>query len=284
MKKLFVRLAASSAIVASLGAPALASDVSLHATGPGSTNAVTSINHNHWNNLNYNRVGLGNWNSQQARSGHVCACGNTWIGGSLSSGSAHNQNQTHNLVNLSNHSTGFGGFNHGSGNHTASIHLTGPDSNNHIRFSNHNRFTQVNHNSVNLTNANHQSAKSGDVSLSHNTVVHGGAQSGNATNHNASQNVVAISNQSPTFAPGTSGHNTASINTTGPGSHNQIKLHNSSDTNLVNHNAVSISNSNHQTATSGDVNINHNTVVDGGGHSGDATNHNSTENEVSVTN
>jgi hypothetical protein len=102
MNKLFVRLAASGAIAASLGAPAFAGSASIDTTGPGSTNTVTSTNCNDWNQTTSNWVGLGNWNYQSANSGDVWLNRNTKVDGFGGSGSAYNSNATGNAVSIEN--------------------------------------------------------------------------------------------------------------------------------------------------------------------------------------
>ena len=82
MNKLFVRLVASGTVALSVGAPAaLADNVSIDTTGPGSTNVVTSRNLNSWCQSVLNRAELGNWNHQWAQSGNVRVWGNTKVFG-----------------------------------------------------------------------------------------------------------------------------------------------------------------------------------------------------------
>jgi hypothetical protein len=287
MNKLFVRLAASGAIAASLGAPAFAGSASIDTTGPGSTNTVTSTNCNDWNQTTSNWVGLGNWNYQSANSGDVWLNRNTKVDGFGGSGSAYNSNATGNAVSIENRGNGWSGFgNTGSGPGNARIFLTGPDSYNRISSDNHSSFNSTTTNNVGLANFNDQSARSGDVNISGNTVVRGAGGSGDAANFNSTSNAVDISNSPSGMSWSGSGNNAgnASISTTGPDSYNRISRDNSSSTNLTTRNNVGIVNANNQSANTGDVNVSHNTVVSGFGGSGDASNFNHTANDVSLNN
>jgi hypothetical protein len=290
MSKLFVRLAASGAIAAGMaagmGATALADGAGISTTGPGSTNVITSTTRNSVCEHTLNRVGVGNWNNQSARSGNVWVSGNTRVNGSgLGSGWASNSNWGQNDVSIANDGNGvpdgFGGNSAGN----ASIYLTGPYSNNRISSNNSNRVANNTINNVSATNSNNQSAKSGQVVISGNTVVEGVGGSGDATNTNTGVNNVQIDNTSdtPTFSDGSGGGN-ASIDTTGPGSNNQIKSNSSNTFSQNTTNNVSAQNSSQQTATTGNVIITGNTVVKGVGGSGNASNDNQAENDVGITN
>src|SRR5262249_57326578 len=71
--------------------------------------------------------------------------------------------------------------------------LTGPDSNNQVRFSNSQDVNVSNDNYVDVENVNLQSAQSGNVSAYKNTTV-GGLSSGNASNSHTNSTSVHISN------------------------------------------------------------------------------------------
>ena len=220
MSKLFVRLLASGAIAASMGATVLADGASIDLTGPGSTNIVTSSNHNSFQQHFLNMVGLGNSNFQWARSGNVKVFGNTEVlGTGLGSGAAANFNSGENDVTITNMgavmpwSWGLGGVSGGG-----TIFLTGPHSTNIISSGSSNRFTSNTTNNVAAVNASSQSASSGGVSITGNTLVTGVGGSGNAINENQGTNTVDIANSTPTFVPTGTSCGGGSISTTGPGS------------------------------------------------------------------
>lgn len=81
------------------------------------------------------------------------------------------------------------------------------------------------------------------------------------------------------FAGATSGSNT----TTGPDSYNVVKQKIRSRLEVNNHNNVHVSNTNHQTASTGDAEATHNTTA-GDAMSGNAGNDNSLHGSVSVSN
>lgn len=288
MQKLFVRLVACGLLAGSLGATALANGSSISLTGPGSTNVVTSSNSNSAKFRLNNRVALGNFNKQFAQTGGVFASGNTVVRGSgLGSGSAFNFNSGRNNVVLEN-SGGimpFGFFGSGSGG-GGTIFLTGPHSVNVISSSNSKRFSSNITNNVRATNSNTQTARSGGVIVTGNTLVTGVGGSGNAANFNSGVNNVGISNSSPSWGGSNwgNGGGGGSISTTGPGSFNLIRSNSSNRFTQTTTNNVSATNTNRQTATSGPVVIRGNTVVSGVGGSGDATNENTGQNHVNINN
>jgi hypothetical protein len=177
---------------------------SISTTGPGSRNVI-SADADHYTRVNNdNQVGIYNNNPQHARTGSVNAYGNTSVGGhggGSGSGDADNYSANHAVVHTSN-SGGAGG----SGSHTghsssgghggsgsASIHLTGPNSRNAISSDVNTRYTETNSNSVHISNSNAQTARSGNVSASHNTLV-GALSSGNASNSSSNDFWVDLSN------------------------------------------------------------------------------------------
>ncbi|HEY2003794.1 MAG TPA: hypothetical protein VGH44_01610 [Candidatus Saccharimonadia bacterium] len=291
MHKLFVRLVASGLLAGSLGATALADGSSIELTGPGSTNVVTSSNSNSAQFRLNNRVALGNFNHQFAQTGGVFVCGNTVVHGSgLGSGSAFNSNSGRNNVMLENSGgmTPFGFLGGGSGG-GGTIFLTGPHSANVISSSNSNRFSSTTTNNVRANNSSTQTARSGGVLVTGNTLVTGVGGSGNAANFNSGTNTVGISNSSPSWngsSWGSSGGGGGggSISTTGPGSFNLIRSNNSSRSTQSTTNNVTATNTNRQSASSGPVVISGNTVVSGVGGSGDATNENMGQNDVRINN
>jgi hypothetical protein len=288
MNKLLVRLVASGLMTVTLGAGAALADnnASIELTGPDSTNIVSGHNFSSFNQSVWNNVWANNWNHQWASSGSVRVCCNTKVwGGGLGSGNASNFNSGVNNINIWNSGAGMVPFRFGGSGGGGTIFLTGPDSFNKIATGNHQSFNSTVRNNVSATNFNSQSARSGNVTITGNTLVTAVGGSGNASNFNQAANNVGISNSQPTFIAGNwgpTGH--AVISTTGPGSFNSILGNNSTRVNLLTSNNVNTSNVNNQTAQSGSVTISHNTVVSGVGGSGDATNENSASNGVDIQN
>lgn len=289
MQKLFVRLVASGLLAGSLGATALADGSGIELTGPGSTNVVTSSNFNlNLFRLN-NRVALGNFNNQFAQTGDVFVHGNTLVHGSgLGSGSATNFNRGNNLVEIDNSGSGFMPFSSwGSGSGGGgTIFLTGPHSFNSISHNNLNLVSSNINNNVRANNFSTQTARSGAVVVTGNTLVTGVGGSGNAANFNSGTNTVGISNSQPTWSGnwGSGSGGSGFIGVTGPGSFNAIRNNSANILSQNTTNNVTATNSNRQTATSGRVVISGNTVVSGVGGSGDATNWNTGQNEVNLNN
>jgi len=289
MNRLFVRLVASSLVTVTFGAGVALADnaATIELTGPGSTNLVTNRGFDTFTRNVHNNVAVSNRNHQFARSGSVNIFGNTKVcGGSFGSGNARNTNFGVNHVNISNFG-GFGGFSNfgNSGVGRGVIFLTGPDSFNRISSNNSRSFSSTIRNNVSANNFNTQRAESGNVIIRGNTLVTGVGGSGNASNFNQGVNDVNITNSQPFVGLGShGGGGSAVISTTGPDSFNAISGNNSSRTNLSTVNNVTATNSNNQTARTGDVVISHNTVVSGVGGSGDATNWNSGMNSVDLSN
>jgi hypothetical protein len=290
MNKLFVRLVASGAVAASMGATALASSASIDTTGPGSTNLITSSNRNSFSSNLRNRVDTGNWNYQNAKTGNVRADCNTKVYGfGGGSGNANNYNNGNNWVAVSNsgNNGNWSWGNGGGGNREASIFLTGPKSFNEISGGNNRSDFRSNvSNNVNAQNFSDQNARSGGVTISGNTVVSGVGGSGSATNYNMGVNTVQIDNQGNRTPGWLNGGNNGSafISTTGPKSFNAIEGNNSNRVSENTTNNVNATNVNRQNATTGNVTITGNTVVRGVGGSGDASNYNSGMNDVGISN
>jgi hypothetical protein len=283
MKKTLLRIAAGAGLLAGMTSPVLAHDSSIHLTGPDSRNIIESNNSSRTNVTTQNWVTAVNANHQFARSGDVDAKRNTFVDGTGGSGDAWNENSASNSVSIENE----GGWNDsswGGGSQDASIHLTGPDSNNRITFNNSNRFTSTTRNNVAVANVNNQVATSGDVSAYRNTSVDGVGGSGNAYNSNSANNDVSITNSTPASSGWNGTDRSASISTTGPDSNNQIRFNDSSTTNVTTTNNVSAVNYSNQVAHTGDVNVSGNTYVSGSGGSGDAANFNNAENTVDISN
>jgi hypothetical protein len=73
----------------------------IHLTGPGSYNAITSSDNQNYSEYNSNTVNTSNNSSQNARSGNASSDYNT-IGGNTSSGGAYNSNGNYDSVDASN--------------------------------------------------------------------------------------------------------------------------------------------------------------------------------------
>lgn len=169
---------------------------SIFLTGPYSYNSISGRNNNRFNQTTVNNVRANNYSNQNARSGAVYVTGNTVVEGVGGSGNATNVNSGTNTVNLANESAlpGWGSWGGSSGNGDASIAVTGPGSFNAIGGSNSNSMNLKTLNNVSAGNYNRQNATTGNVVISGNTVVKGVGGSGDATNWNAGQNDVGISN------------------------------------------------------------------------------------------
>ena len=205
MHKYIVRLAVASAVALGFGATALADSGGIALTGPFSTNIISSSNRFSQNLFTRNFVNANNFNNQFARTGDVRIHGNTKVFGGGGSGSAFNFNSGSNRVNIDNNQSGFmGGWWGGSGSGGGSIFLTGPGSFNAIHGNNSVRLNSSIRNNVNTQNFNSQTARSGAVTVTGNTLVTGVGGSGNAQNFNtASTTSTSPTSRAPSAAPGT---------------------------------------------------------------------------------
>lgn len=172
-------------------------NASIFLTGPGSFNGISGNNSNRFNQTTVNNVRANNYSTQNASSGNVRITGNTVVYGAGGSGDAANVNSGTNTVNLDNQSSlpswNWSG-NGGNGNGNAGIAVTGPGSLNAISGQNSNSVNSRTINNVQATNSNRQTANTGSVTISGNTVVSGVGGSGNATNWNSGENDVGIGN------------------------------------------------------------------------------------------
>lgn len=199
IKTSVLRYAAIGMATMSLAGFAAASTVSFDTTGADSNQQVELNNSHNFDSSNYNSVGVGSFNAQDANSGHVSADQNTSVGGngsgngSVGSGDASNQNDAHTDLSVNNSGSGMGAFsNMGAGNNSPDvrIHLTGASSNNTVESNNNDSVKMTNENNVQVSNLNLQSAQSGNVSANKNTTV-GGLMSGSA--HNSSNSTTSVS-------------------------------------------------------------------------------------------
>ena len=131
--------------------------------------------------------------------------------------------------------------------------------------------TVQNNNRVNVDNDNHQTATTGNATVSHNTWG-GNATTGDATNENSTSTNVSITNSAP-----------VSTMTSNDWSGNSWKHEDRDTTRVTNNNTVNVSNSNTQTARSGNATVSYNTHG-GDATSGNASNYNSTETNININN
>jgi hypothetical protein len=159
-----------------------------------------------------------------------------------------------------------------------SISNTGPHSNNQIVAANDNHQYSTVNNQTMVNNANYQTARTGDANVSGNTWG-GSASTGNAHNWNNTQ--TQVMNQTASLPVGTwsAPSNVAEISNTGPHSNNRIEISNHGVTTSNTTNVTTVTNYNHQTASTGDANVSGNTWG-GNARSGDANNWNNTQSTV----
>lgn len=172
-----------------------------------------------------------------------------------------------------------------AGASTGDIYNTGPGSTNKIEGYNKMSLRVHNDNDVNLSNNNPQNALTGKAEVEGNTTG-GDATSGNATNESMLDASVSYDNSGFAGVGGWfegTGSDSASIDTTGPGSYNKVEFKNSAYISVCNDNNVNISNTNQQSATSGKAEVEGNTTG-GNATSGDAHNSSSSSFDVSISN
>lgn len=165
-----------------------------------------------------------------------------------------------------------------------SVSNTGPDSDNVITFNNNTDVDVDNENDVDVDNDTDQDADSGDATVRRNTTG-GNATSGDTMNDSLLRGTIRINNSGAGLASLNGGDDgsTGSIDTTGPDSNNRITFNNGFDVDVDNDNDVNIDNDVDQDADSGDARVTRNTTG-GDATSGSATNVNTTEITVEVTN
>jgi hypothetical protein len=164
-------------------------------TGPDSYNRISGLgNRSSFSSNVRNNVNATNFNAQNATTGNVTVSGNTVVSGVGGSGNASNFNQAENNVAIYNQTPTWMMGNWGPTG-TAVISTTGPDSYNSISGGgNSSRVSLLTSNNVNTSNTNFQNAQSGNVTISHNTLVTGVGGSGDATNWNSAANNVQLQN------------------------------------------------------------------------------------------
>lgn len=179
---------------------------------------------------------------------------------------------------------GLSGF---AGAVSGSVSNTGPDSYNTIKSETNKRVRVYNNNRLRVDNDNRQSAHTGDAKVIDNTTG-GDARTGAASNANSLNVSATVNNASSASAwagvgGGGGGSNHATINQTGPDSTNKIKFEDTTRVTVNNTNNVNVDNDNHQTATSGDAKVIHNTTG-GDAVTGNASNTNNTTVKLDVRN
>ena len=180
---------------------------------------------------------------------------------------------------------GLAGF---AGATSGTIGTTGADSNNQVTSVDKSKVDVDNDNNVNLHNRNEQKASSGKAEAQYNTTA-GSAMSGDVANTNSLGASVSVTNSMPETGAASvaqssgSASGSATITNTGYDSNNQVKSETSSVVKVSNDNNVHVSNSSQQSAWSGSAEVSRNTTG-GNAVSGDATNNNSSNFTVTISN
>lgn len=166
------------------------------------------------------------------------------------------------------------------------IRDTGPDSYNTVKNRVHSYVKVENNNCLSATNYNSQTAWSGNAHVYDNTRG-GDAVSGAARNTNSLNASATVNNTGSGAWAGAAnvggGNATTTIDNTGPDSVNTVRNETSVGVKVENNNNLSVTNTNTQSAYSGDATVSHNTTG-GDAMTGDATNTNSTSINFHVTN
>lgn len=167
----------------------------------------------------------------------------------------------------------------------SSIDTTGPNSWNKVKNESSLNSDVRNDNHATVTNSNGQRADSGDANVSGNTTG-GGATSGDASNSNEFSADLSVDNSSCDCAlDGVMGGGAwgGDIKNTGPKSDNVIENKQSVRVNVNNYNSLVVTNTNDQTASTGDASVDCNTTG-GDATSGNASNTNSSSVTLSINN
>lgn len=184
----------SLGLVVGLAGFAGAASGTIGTTGPDSHNEVTSESRTETDVENDNDIDLVNKNHQYASSGDTEVKDNT-TGGDATSGDGANDNSLDAEIEIDNSQTAgaLAGVGSGGEDNSGSIHNTGPDSYNKVKFENKVEVDVNNDNNIHVYNNNSQVAKSGDAEVRHNTTG-GDATSGSVTNTNSSTFTVRVTN------------------------------------------------------------------------------------------
>jgi hypothetical protein len=170
---------------------------------------------------------------------------------------------------------------------SGSISNTGAYSHNKVKSTKTTTVKVKNDNDIKVKNYNDQNAETGDATVKYNTTA-GDVSTGAATNRNHT-NIAANVDNSASSATWThalsdgSGDTHGTINQTGYNSNNAVTSKETTKIDVKNDNDIKVTNTNKQTATSGDATVKYNTTV-GSVTTGDATNTNNTTVKVDVSN
>lgn len=197
MKRLLKNLGVTTAVAAFVVTPVglvSAQTGDIDTTGPDSTNKIDFRNDSRFKVHNDNRLSATNNNPQTANSGDAKVYRNT-EGGDAESGAASNDSYLAVTAHVDNSGSGelACGCASDSGDSSASITKTGPDSYNKVEFRNTSSVEVRNNNDISVTNNNSQTATSGDASVSRNTEA-GNATSGDASNISTTTIDLSVSN------------------------------------------------------------------------------------------
>lgn len=175
----------SLGLVVGLSGFAGATTGTIDTTGPDSSNTIKSDTSYRVDVDNDNNLKVHNNNHQKAWTGDAKVHDNT-TGGDAATGAAWNDNAFEADVSVDNSASTAGAFSGGAGggDHEATIENTGPDSYNKVEFKSTTKIDVDNNNNLQVHNNNHQTASSGDATVTHNTTG-GDATTGDATNTNS---------------------------------------------------------------------------------------------------
>lgn len=177
------------------GYDASATSRSITHTGPYSYNKIKTEISNRVRVHNDNTIKVENDNWQNAYTGDASVVHNT-TGGTAISGNAMNTNSLNVSATVNNAGSGsaWTGDNHGGyGGGEATIHQTGPHSDNVVQYEQRSNVSINNDNYIKVDNNNHQQATSGDAKVYGNTTG-GDAVSGDATNTNSTSINLNVTN------------------------------------------------------------------------------------------
>lgn len=209
--------------------------------------------------------------------------GNTH-GGSATTGDATNNNSTNTMISIAN-GAGCAGWNSG-GSGGVTVSTEGPGSGVGVVLGATNNIGVRNNNNAVLSALARQNALSGNANVSGNTSG-GGSGSGGAGNANGTNSAVKVTNGSGGILPGggggSDGSNDVNISTQGPDSGVNFTSTINSNTSIVNSNNITTIATTTQNADSGNANVSGNTSGGSAG-TGDATNVNGADTNVSVVN
>jgi len=171
-----------------------ASPGSITNTGPDSNNEITHSTYSKLKVENDTELKVNNDNDQRASSGDATTRHNTTGGGAMT-GDAYNENSTSVSATIRNSAPAPALLSpaSGGGSGSASIHQTGPDSNNEITTHMNSEVYIENDTELHVYNDNDQHAYSGDAVVQDNTTG-GSATSGDAMNTNNTTVTLNVSN------------------------------------------------------------------------------------------